>query len=27
LLTWFSDHFHLIYHHDYVVIYRADAKT
>lgn len=27
LVTWFSDHFHLIYHHDYVFIYRADAKS
>lgn len=27
LVTWFSDHFHLTYHHDYVVIYRADVKS
>jgi hypothetical protein len=25
LLTWFSVHFHLTYHHNYVFIYRADA--
>jgi hypothetical protein len=27
LVTWFSDHFHLDYHHDYVFIYRADANS
>jgi hypothetical protein len=27
LLTWFSGHFHLTYHHDYVFIYRADANA
>jgi hypothetical protein len=26
-LKWFSGHFHLTYHHDYVFIYRADATT
>jgi hypothetical protein len=26
LVTWFSVHFHLTYHHNYVFIYRADAK-
>lgn len=25
--TWFSEHFHLMYHHDYVYIYRADATS
>jgi hypothetical protein len=25
LVTWFSGHFHLTYHHDYVFIYRADG--
>jgi hypothetical protein len=27
LLTWFSGHFDLTYHHDYVYIYRAEAKA
>jgi hypothetical protein len=27
LMTWFSEHFHLTYHHDYVFIYRADAPA
>jgi hypothetical protein len=26
VVTWFSDHFHLTYHHDYVFIYRANAQ-
>jgi hypothetical protein len=25
--TWFSEHFHLTYHHDYVYIYRVDATS
>jgi hypothetical protein len=25
LITWFSDHFHLTYHHNYVFIYRTDV--
>jgi hypothetical protein len=27
LLTWFDNRFHLIYHHNYVFIYRADANS
>jgi hypothetical protein len=27
LKTWFSDHFHLIYHHNYVFIYRSVANS
>jgi hypothetical protein len=26
LVTWFSDHFRLTYHHNYVFIYRADGE-
>jgi hypothetical protein len=27
LTSWFSHHFHLTYHHDYVFIYRSDAHA